>query len=221
MNDLTNRRPLTSRNHGWARALAAVLVRARIAPNTISLASIVCAAGAALALAAWPERTDAGRWLLPIAAAISIQLRLLCNMLDGMVAVEGGRRSATGELFNEVPDRIADTLILVGAGIALHGLPWAIELGWATALLAMLTAYVRALGGGLGRPGCFHGPMAKPHRMAALTAACLATAAASAADWAPAAWILWWTLVVIAAGCVITAGRRLAAIASHLREVTP
>ena len=29
--------------------------------------------------------------------------RLLCNLLDGMVAVEGGKRSKSGELYNDVP----------------------------------------------------------------------------------------------------------------------
>jgi hypothetical protein len=40
---------------------------------------------------------------------------------------------------------------------------------------ALLTAYVRLLGGSLGAVQHFCGPMAKPHRMAVLTAACLAS----------------------------------------------
>ena len=43
------------------------------------------------------------------------QYGLLANLLDGLVAVEGGRRSPTGELFNEVPDRVSDVLVLAGA----------------------------------------------------------------------------------------------------------
>jgi hypothetical protein len=38
---------------------------------------------------------------------------------------------------------------------------------------AVLTAYVRVLGGSIGLEEHFCGPMAKPHRMAVLTAACL------------------------------------------------
>ncbi len=76
-----------------------------------------------------------------------------------MVAVEGGRRTPTGDLFNEVPDRVADTLVLVGAGwgLAQAGLPWAEPLGWAAALAAMATAYIRALADGHGLRGCFLG----------------------------------------------------------------
>ena len=34
-----------------------------------------------------------------MAAAAGIQLRLLCNLLDGMLAVEAGLKSRTGEIF--------------------------------------------------------------------------------------------------------------------------
>lgn len=216
MDGLPGRRPLRIRGSAWARALAGALARRRVPPNAISLASIGCAAGAAVALALWRQAPGTG-WQAAtlVAAAAGIQLRLLCNMLDGMVAVEGGLRSPVGDLYNEVPDRIADSLILVAAGYGL-GLPYAKELGWAAAVLAMLTAYIRALGGGLGVPGCFHGPMAKPQRMALMTAACLAAAAAVA--WSGAAWLLWWALAAVAAGSSLTCGRRLGAIARVLRS---
>lgn len=213
------RRPLAVRDRAWARALAAGLARRRVAPNAISLASIACAALAAAGLAFGPH---AGGWAgaaLLAGAAAGIQLRLVCNLLDGMVAVEGGLRSPTGDLYNEVPDRISDSLILVAAGYGLAGLPLAEALGWSAALLAMLTAYVRALGAGLGLPGCFHGPMAKQQRMAVLIAACLAAAALAWQPWA--GWILWGALAAIAVGSALTAARRLRAIAVHLRTRVP
>jgi hypothetical protein len=46
-------------------------------------------------------------------------------------------------------------------------------MGWLAALLAAITAYVRALGGSLGLAQDFRGPQAKPQRMAVLTVACL------------------------------------------------
>lgn len=201
----------------WAQALAAVLARRRVAPNAISAASMLCAAGAAAALALWPQAEGFGRSAALIAAATGIQLRLLCNMLDGMVAVEGGLRSPTGDLWNEVPDRVADSLILVAAGYGIVALPQAVALGWAAALIAMLTAYIRALGAAHGLPGCFHGPMAKPHRMALLTAACLAAAIAEPAGWPHAAWLIWGALAVVVTGGLVTALRRLRAVARHLR----
>ena len=90
-----------------------------------------------------------------------------------MVAVEGGKKSALGPLYNEFPDRIADSLLIVALGYAI-GWP---SLGWFGALAAALTAYIRVFGGSLGLPQDFRGPMAKQQRMAALTLACVVGAA--------------------------------------------
>ena len=98
-----------------------------------------------------------------------MQLRLLCNLLDGMVAIEGGRKSKVGVLYNEVPDRVADSLFLVALGYAI-GIAW---LGWLAALAAAVTAYIRVLGGTFGLAQDFRGPLAKQHRMAVMTAGCL------------------------------------------------
>ncbi len=167
------RRPLKTRQRGWAQALARILTRAGVAPNAISLASLVFAIAAGLCLA-WTARAEGlARPVLFLAAAACIQLRLLCNMLDGMVAVEGGKRTAYGEIFNDMPDRFADVAILVGAGYSIATLSWGHELGWLAATLAVITAYIRLLGGSMGVTQYFIGPMAKPHRMALLTGACV------------------------------------------------
>lgn len=55
--------------------------------------------------------------------------------------------------------------------IASRSTAWAKWLGWATALLAALTAYVRVFGGALGLAQDFAGIMAKQRRMAALNVA--------------------------------------------------
>lgn len=161
-----NRRPLETRSRRWAIGLASALVRVGVSPNTISVVSIVFAAAGAALLVRWPS----GLVLLGVAACV--QLRLVCNMLDGMVAIEGGRRTPTGGLYNELPDRIADSALIVALGFAC-GVEW---LGWAGALAAALTAYIRALGGSFGLAQDFRGPMAKPHRMFVLTLACLGAA---------------------------------------------
>jgi phosphatidylglycerophosphate synthase len=200
-----DRRPLASRDTAWARRNASALARSSVTPNQISTISIAFAA-----LGAW-ALVDA-RPLALIGAAIAVQLRLLCNLIDGMVAIEGGRQSATGALYNEFPDRIADSLFLVALGHAC-GVPW---LGWLAALLAALTAYVRATGGALGLAQDFRGPMAMPHRMAVLTVACLVGAAEM--SWNGTRWTLLAAALVIAAGSVLTCVTRTLAIARMLRE---
>jgi len=209
MNDTnasSNRRPLTSRSTAWANFLANALVRAGASPNAISVISIAFAlAGAALLI--WTRAP----WGL-VVAAICVQLRLLCNLLDGMVAIEGGRKSATGALYNEIPDRIADSLFIVALGYATGF----VQLGWLAALVAAITAYIRVLGGALGLAQDFRGPMAKPHRMAALTVGCLLGALEL---WLhQSQWALLLALWIIAIGSVLTCVTRTLAIAKQLRS---
>jgi len=200
-----NRRPLTSRSTAWARFLTSALIRAGVSPNAISVVSVVLAAAGA-ALLIWLP-TAAGL----IAVAVCVQLRLLCNLLDGMVAIDGKRQSPVGGLYNEVPDRLADSLFIVPVGYAV-GMP---SLGWLGALAAAVTAYIRVLGGSLGLPQDFRGPMAKQHRMAVLTVACVF---GGIEQWV---WGSQWTLTVaawiIALGSVVTCCTRLIAIAQQLR----
>ncbi|HEV2284958.1 MAG TPA: CDP-alcohol phosphatidyltransferase family protein [Steroidobacteraceae bacterium] len=204
MSEAANRRPLKSRSSGWARALAAALARTAITPNEISVASVVFACGGAAALIG-----SGAPWAL-LTCAACVQLRLVCNLLDGMVAVEGGKGSPVGGLYNEIPDRIADAALLVAAGYAVR-VPW---LGWCAALLAVATAYLRALGSALGLPQDFRGPMAKQQRMAVLTLACV-LGAAEAPMW-HSDYALRVGLGVIAAGALLTCLTRTRALARAL-----
>jgi len=155
------RRPVALRGNQIITSLAARLAASRITPNQISISSMGFSAFAAWTLS-W--RDGIGDLL----AILFIQLRLLCNVLDGLVAVEGNRKSALGPIFNEFPDRISDTLIIVTAGYACMLPIW----GWLGALLAVLTAYVRLFGGAMGFAQNFGGPMPKQIRMHILSAGC-------------------------------------------------
>ena len=166
MNKTENRRPLASRDTGWAKAVARRLAETSITPNQISMASVVFAALAGLAFWQVGETEGAARALLLVLAGFLVQCRLLCNLFDGMVAVEAGKGSPDGAFWNEFPDRVADIAILIGVG---YGVDQP-ALGWAAAGFAVLTAYVRELGRACGQEADFSGPMAKPHRMAAITA---------------------------------------------------
>jgi phosphatidylglycerophosphate synthase len=216
METATSRRPLKSRDTGWARAFAARLARWRVTPNVISVASIFFAAGAAVALYFSGHANPLHRALRLAAAAGGIQLRLLCNLLDGMVALEGGMKTKSGEVYNDLPDRISDSLILVAAGYAVPGFPYGPVLGWCAALLAVFTAYVRMLGGAAGLPQSFIGPMAKQQRMALMTGACILSIFET--EFLPAGAVLWIALLVVNAGCVVTIVRRTAKIVRGLES---
>jgi len=193
-----------------------MLTRAGASPNTISLASLIFAIAAGLCLAWTAHAAGSVRPALFLAAAACIQLRLLCNMLDGMVAVEGGKRTVYGEIFNDMPDRFADVAILVGAGYSITAVSWGHELGWLAATLAVITAYIRLLGGSMGVTQYFIGPMAKPHRMALLTAACIIAVFENRIGLAGRTITI--ALVIMIAGMLVTCVRRTVRIAADLKR---
>jgi phosphatidylglycerophosphate synthase len=213
---MAERRPIATRETGWARALAAAVARTGLTANAISVLGAVFAV---VACGAFLLSSGTGWRGWMIVAALGIQLRLLCNMLDGMVAVEHGRATPVGALYNDVPDRVADTVILVGAGYALAVGGWTPVLGWACAVMALFTAFVRVLGGALGTPQFFFGPQSKSQRMAVLTGGALL--AATMPSVVRAGQVITLTLVVILVGSAVTVVRRTLRIARELRAHAP
>ena len=216
MTDLA-RRPLRTRRTKWANGMAGWLVAKGATPNQISIASIACAAvgGLAFVLAGWVSSVPASMaaYLLAI---LGIQGRLLCNLFDGMVAIEGGRKTKSGELFNELPDRVSDVLIFLGAGFSVPESRWLPHLGWGAAVVSLIVAYVRALGASAGAGQCYIGPMAKPHRMALMTAASLA--AAIACPWHRDREVVATALAAVIVGGLVTIVRRTRVVIRTLEE---
>src|SRR5262245_5037052 len=97
----TERRPIVARNWAISERTAKWLAERGASPNGISLAGMGCGVVAGLAFA---STSFLGGWapVAWLAAAVLILLRLLANMFDGMVAVESGKASPVGELYNEV-----------------------------------------------------------------------------------------------------------------------
>jgi phosphatidylglycerophosphate synthase len=215
--ETSGRRPLKTRDWPIFKKLAAWLARSGATPNAISFMSIVfsCLAGALFAATAHVEG-----WALRVCwlgAAACVQLRLIANLLDGMVAVEGRKGGPVGDLWNEAPDRVSDAAIFIGAGYALGSDPL---LGYGAALVAVFVAYIRALGASVGVGQVFLGPAAKPQRMAYMTFAAVYSAIfPGAALWpmhgTPA---IRFILTLIIGTGIATAWFRLARIAKLLRE---
>jgi phosphatidylglycerophosphate synthase len=211
-----DRRPIATRNRKWAQAATAWLAARQASPNAISIAGMCACIVAGIALGV---TSIADYRILWIIAALGAQLRLTANMLDGMVALASGRSSKVGELYNEVPDRVSDAAVFIGAGFAWGG---NVALGYIATILAVFTAYVRAAGKIAGAPNEFCGPMAKQHRMLVITLICLFSAVTprswqviTVSDWQIGLVAL--GLAVIAIGCVITVIRRLGRIARALK----
>jgi phosphatidylglycerophosphate synthase len=177
------------------------------------------AAAAAAGLCFW-RAGGAASLLIP--AVLFCYVRLWLNMLDGMVALASGTASRTGEIANELPDRVSDVVIFVG--VAHSGLCHPLGGYWA-AIFALLVAYVGTLGQAIGVQREFSGVMAKPWRMVAL----------NVGAWVTLALVWWgggdvtvggltvldWTHVAIVAGCVQTIALRLVRIVRALRANEP
>jgi phosphatidylglycerophosphate synthase len=164
----------------------------------------------------WP----AGARVAFVLAALLLQLRLVANLLDGMVAIASGKASRVGELYNEVPDRISDAAALIGAGYAAGGDP---VLGFLAASTALFVAYVRAMGKAAGAPSEFCGPMAKQQRMFVLTVTAL-WLGLTPGGWQPvftvagsSGGLMALALLSIIVLGIATAARRLARIGRALR----
>ena len=217
MSEALKRRPIAVRSSSWAQKIAAQLVRQQIHPNTISVLSVFFAALAGASMIWARQQPSAGAALtLFVMAALMIQARLLCNLLDGMVAVEGGLGSKSGEIYNELPDRIADSAILICAGYASgpYWLGW--TLGWAAALGSVMTAYVRALGASAGAGQQFCGPMANQQRMFIMTVACIIAGLETFFHWPPRALLI--ALAIILVGTAYTTARRTRLVVAKLEQ---
>gem|GEM_PF-69694 len=203
----TNRRPIAVRDRPVFQSLARKMQAAGIRPNTVSITSVVTMVIGATVLSICQSGSNTigaiGLFLFPL----FILVRSICNLIDGMIAVEGGEQTASGEIFNDFPDRISDPIMLVVVGYAAIERDWGVPLGWAAALSSVVVAYARMLGTAAGASPQFIGPMAKTHRMLVISIACIAAGCERLV--LESTWSLVAGLGVVVIGCVYTTVRRL------------
>jgi len=216
---MESRRPLALRELGCWMWMLRKLTHSGITPNQVSVLGVVFGLAAGGSLALTPFLTPAGpaQRIALLAAILLIILRGACNIFDGVLALETGRASRLGLLYNEVPDRISDIGIFLGAGFAIGSHPL---LGLAAALGSVITAYVRVQVQLAGAGADYCGPMAKPTRMLTL---CLAAGALALlpGPWWPTTTgglgLIGLTLALITLGTGVTAVIRLRHAATELR----
>lgn len=201
-----NRRPISSRDTSWARSITNTLIKVKMTPNSISVWSIIFALFGAAYVMYYPQM-----WGF-VVLALTIQLRLLCNLFDGMVAIELNQSNPLGKIYNEFPDRITDSIFLIVAGyVSGHT-----SLGMFAALVAAFTAYIRVFGGSVGLEQKFNGIMAKQHRMAVLSIALLIQQVEFFYN--QTFYAILSALVIISVGSIITCITRTIAIGKNLEN---
>jgi len=153
------------------------------------------------ALAAW------------MGAAGCVQMCLLCHQMHRLAAVKGGQAGAASMTYREVADRLADVLILVGAGYSGAGEPGVVKLfdmiplGWCAACAALATAHIRWIGAALTGQHDSRGPLGRLQRMVVLTMGAMIEMIQHLAQ--AERWGIKLALTVIFAGGLLTCVRRL------------
>jgi CDP-diacylglycerol---glycerol-3-phosphate 3-phosphatidyltransferase len=175
------------------------LVRWRVHPNTITVASVVVLLGSGAAFG-----TGYPRW-----GAFWLLISGLLDILDGKVARRGGMESAFGAFFDSTLDRLGEAVLF--SGIAVYfvtsaGQRWPI-LGLGVALLGLsgsfLVSYARARAEGLGLD-CKVGIAQRPERIVGLGLPTLIFGAG------PRGWLLLGLMLVLAVANTITVIQRVA-----------
>jgi CDP-diacylglycerol--glycerol-3-phosphate 3-phosphatidyltransferase len=181
------------------------LVRWRVHPNTITVASVVVLFGSGAAFGMGFPRMGAF-WLL---------ISGLLDVLDGNVARRGGTASSFGAFFDSTLDRLGEAALF--SGIAIYfvitaGQRWPI-LGLGVSLLALsgsfLVSYTRARAEGLGLD-CKVGLAQRPERIVGLGVPTLLLGAG------PHGWLLLGLVFVLAIAATVTVIQRSA----HVSRLT-
>jgi phosphatidylglycerophosphate synthase len=160
---------------GRLEPVVAVLVRARVSPDALTLGAIPVALLGAVALLLSPSVPP-----LLLAVPILAAARLLLNLLDGAVARRIGSSHPRGELYNELADRVADLLFLAPVALLPGAAPAVVLAGVA---LAVLASYVGVVAKAAGGQRIYRGVLSKPGRMALLGAAAVAALLVGEVAW--------------------------------------
>ncbi|OBG85489.1 CDP-alcohol phosphatidyltransferase [Mycobacterium sp. E802] len=158
-----------------------------VSPDVFTLAGVIAAAAAAVAVAY-------GWWPLVI---VLLGARLAGANLDGAVARARGVSRPWGFVLNEIGDRTSD--LVVFAGLAALAVRTGGSVVWVlvAALAATLPTFASLAAAGAGATRRNGGPFGKTERCLAVVVACALPA------------ILGWVCIVIVAGSVLTTATRL------------
>ncbi|MDQ4124463.1 MAG: CDP-alcohol phosphatidyltransferase family protein [Actinomycetota bacterium] len=186
------------------RRVEDVLVRRRVAPDTLTVAAVVVSIAAGAAIAAGGVLAEPLWWLLVPPLGV---IRLALNAMDGAVARRTGRGRPFGEVVNEMGDRLADVASLAPLGFVVEP-----TLAFSAVTCALLASVAGCAGRVVTGRRATGGVMAKADRVAVLAVAGAAGAATSSSlPFEVAAW-------VVAIGSVLTGAGRLVSLA---REGAP
>lgn len=184
------------------RPLEDALVARGVHPDTLTALSVPVALAGGLAFA-FSDELPALLLAVPFLAAA----RLVLNLLDGMVARRTGTAHPLGEIWNELADRLGDTLFLGGLAFTPAVDP---RLAAGAVIAALLASYVGITAKAAGGRRQYLGVMSKPGRMIVVAAGAPLAFVTTDGRWLAA------VAAVVLVGALITLAQRLRAAAQEL-----
>lgn len=156
-------------------------------------------------------RLELGGWAIALAG--------VCDILDGRLARAQGVASPYGKFIDSTLDRFVETFAFLGFAVYFASRPWGALVVAAGLGGSLLVSYAQARGETVGVSGS-GGLMQRAERLVLTLLGCLLDPALSRAFVRPEGTVLFWVLVVVAAGSVGTAVHRTVFIARRLRGLS-
>lgn len=179
--------------------LADYFVRYEISPNTVSIASLICAFFAGLSFYYSPASRE-----FILLAGILVILNSIFDALDGVIARKSNRATPRGDFLDHVIDRYSDVFIICSIFFAGY-VSW--QLGVTAIVGVLLTSYLGTQAQALSLGRYYGGIMGRADRLVVIILAAFGNFVFSA----PIAGfsILGWAVILIAVTSHITAVQRI------------
>ncbi|RXA21320.1 CDP-alcohol phosphatidyltransferase family protein [Methanosarcina sp. MSH10X1] len=189
-------RPFASR---VIEPLADLFVRYEVSPDTVSIASLICAFFAGLSFYYSPASRE-----LVLLAGILVILNSIFDALDGVIARKADRATSRGDFLDHVIDRYSDVFIICSIFFAGY-VPW--QIGVAAIVGVQLTSYLGTQAQALNLGRYYGGIMGRADRLIVIILSAFGNFAFSM----PIAGfsILGWAVILIAVTSHITAIQRI------------
>jgi CDP-diacylglycerol--glycerol-3-phosphate 3-phosphatidyltransferase len=179
--------------------LANFFVRYEVSPDTVSIASLICAFFAGLSFYYSPASRE-----FILLAGILVILNSVFDALDGLIARKSNRATPRGDFLDHVIDRYSDVFIICSIFFAGY-VPW--QVGVAAIVGVLLTSYLGTQAQALSLGRYYGGILGRADRLVVIILAAFGNFAFPA----PIAGfsILGWAVILIAVTSHITAVQRI------------
>lgn len=179
--------------------LADFFVRYEVSPDTVSIASLICAFFAGISFYYSPGSRE-----LVLLAGILVILNSIFDALDGLIARKSNRATPRGDFLDHVIDRYSDVFIICSIFFAGY-VPW--QIGVAAIVGVLLTSYLGTQAQALRLGRYYGGIMGRADRLVVIILAAFGNFAFSSqiAGYS----VLGWAVILIAVTSHITAVQRI------------